>query len=60
MVFWREMGWKEEDDAVDALEGVCNMTDMFGRGNRLFVRISLVVRSSELPLARLTKTVALY
>lgn len=29
MVFWREIGWNEEDEAVDALEGVCNMTDMF-------------------------------
>lgn len=31
MVFCREMGWKEEDEAVDALEGVCNMTDMLER-----------------------------
>lgn len=29
MVFCREIGWKEDDEAVDALEGVCNMTDMF-------------------------------
>lgn len=33
IVFCREIGWKEEDEAVDALEGVCNMTDIFGRGN---------------------------
>jgi hypothetical protein len=25
-VFWRDTGWKEEEDAVDALEGVCSMT----------------------------------
>jgi len=28
MVFWRDMGWNEEDEAVEAREGVCNMTDM--------------------------------
>jgi hypothetical protein len=22
------MGWNEDEDAVEALEGVCNMTDM--------------------------------
>jgi hypothetical protein len=27
-VFWRDMGWNEEDEAVEAREGVCNMTDM--------------------------------
>lgn len=26
MVFWRETGWKEDEEAVDALEGVCSMT----------------------------------
>jgi hypothetical protein len=28
MVFWRDMGWNEEEDAVEAREGVCSMTDM--------------------------------
>jgi hypothetical protein len=27
-VFWRVIGWKEEEDAVDARDGVCSMTDM--------------------------------
>lgn len=26
IVFWRETGWKEEEEAVDAREGVCSMT----------------------------------
>ncbi len=29
-MFWRDMGWNDEVDAVDAREGVCNMTDMLG------------------------------
>lgn len=37
MVFCREIGWKEDEEAVDAREGVCNMTDMvampFRRGD---------------------------
>lgn len=28
MVFWRDMGWNDEDEAVEALDGVCSMTDM--------------------------------
>lgn len=35
VVFWRETGWKEEEEAVDALEGVCNMT--------LIVLVAIVV-----------------
>lgn len=27
-MFCRDIGWKEEEDAVEAREGVCNMTDM--------------------------------
>ena len=27
-MFWRDMGWNDEDEAVEAREGVCNMTDM--------------------------------
>lgn len=30
MVFWRDMGWKEEDEAVEARDGVCNMMDIVG------------------------------
>lgn len=35
-MFWRDMGWKEEEEAVEARDGVCNMTDIvcllqFGR-----------------------------
>jgi hypothetical protein len=26
MVFWRDIGWKEEEEAVEARDGVCNMT----------------------------------
>lgn len=26
IVFWRDTGWKEDEEAVLALEGVCNMT----------------------------------
>jgi hypothetical protein len=25
IVFWRETGWKEEEEALDARDGVCNM-----------------------------------
>jgi hypothetical protein len=28
MVFWRDIGWNDEEEAVEAREGVCNMTDM--------------------------------
>lgn len=28
MVFWRDIGWKEEEEAVEARDGVCNMTDI--------------------------------
>lgn len=28
MVFWRVKGWKDDEDAVEAREGVCNMTDI--------------------------------
>ncbi len=24
------MGWKDEEEAVEALDGVCSMTDIFG------------------------------
>lgn len=27
-MFWRERGWKEDEEAVEAREGVCNITDM--------------------------------
>lgn len=27
-MFCRDMGWKDDEDAVEAREGVCNMTDM--------------------------------
>lgn len=27
-MFCRETGWNEDDDAVDARDGVCSMTDM--------------------------------
>jgi hypothetical protein len=27
-VFCRETGWKDEDEAVEARDGVCNITDM--------------------------------
>lgn len=29
-MFWRDMGWNDEEDAVEARDGVCSMTDMFG------------------------------
>lgn len=29
IVFCREIGWKDEEEAVEARDGVCNMTDMF-------------------------------
>jgi hypothetical protein len=38
MVFWREMGWNEEEEAVEALEGVCNMTDKPLGRNPTYVR----------------------
>lgn len=28
-MFCREIGWKEDEEAVEAREGVCNMTDIF-------------------------------
>jgi hypothetical protein len=28
MVFWRDMGWNEEEEAVEARDGVCNMVDI--------------------------------
>ena len=28
MVFCRDRGWKDEDEAVEALDGVWSMTDM--------------------------------
>lgn len=28
IVFCREIGWKEDEEAVEAREGVCNMTDI--------------------------------
>jgi len=28
MVFWRDRGWKDEEEAVEARDGVCSMTDM--------------------------------
>jgi hypothetical protein len=28
MVFWRERAWEEDEDAVEAREGVCSITDM--------------------------------
>ena len=31
MVFCRERGWKDDEEAVEAREGVCNMTDMLTR-----------------------------
>lgn len=31
MVFCRVIGWKEDDEAVEAREGVCSMTDMSRR-----------------------------
>jgi len=31
MVFCRESGWKDEDEAVEARDGVCSMTDMTRR-----------------------------
>lgn len=34
MVFWRDMGWNEEEEAVEARDGVCNMVDII----RLWVR----------------------
>jgi hypothetical protein len=36
MVFCRESGWKEEEEAVDARDGVCNITDMLSRRGRRF------------------------
>lgn len=39
MVFCREIGWNEEEDAVEAREGVCNMTDMSCWINSNFVTI---------------------
>lgn len=65
MVFWREMGWKEDEDAVDAREGVCSITDIIAvavagddGGARLgpaasvdaTVVVSIVSRQDELPL----------
>jgi hypothetical protein len=32
MVFCRDMGWKEDEEAVEARDGVCNMTDMIVAG----------------------------
>jgi hypothetical protein len=29
MVFCRDTGWKDDEEAVDARDGVCNMTDIF-------------------------------
>jgi hypothetical protein len=37
MVFCRESGWKELEEAVEARDGVCSMTDMVVAG-LLFVR----------------------
>lgn len=31
MVFCRVKGWKEDEEAVEAREGVCNMMDILGR-----------------------------
>jgi hypothetical protein len=46
------MGWKEEEDAVDAREGVCSMTDMLEGGNYEGVRLPgpkpLATRATEL------------
>lgn len=28
MVFWRDMGWNDEEEAVEARDGVCSMIDM--------------------------------
>jgi hypothetical protein len=28
MVFWRDMGWNEEEEAVEARDGVCNIVDI--------------------------------
>ena len=35
MVFWRDSGWKDEDEAVEARDGVCSMTDMVRRADDL-------------------------
>ena len=37
-MFWRDMGWNEDDEAVEAREGVCNMTDMLARGPSRAIR----------------------
>lgn len=29
-MFWWDMGWKEEEEVVEVLEGVCNMIDIVG------------------------------
>ena len=34
MVFCREIAWNDADETDDALDGVCNMTDMSPRQNR--------------------------
>lgn len=28
MVFWRDIGWNDEEEAVEARDGVCNMMGM--------------------------------
>lgn len=28
MVFWRDRAWYDDEDAVEAREGVCSITDM--------------------------------
>lgn len=33
MVFCRERAWYEDEDAVEALEGVCSITDMLAMGS---------------------------
>lgn len=34
-MFWRDIGWKDDDEAVDARDGFCNMTDMITVDRRL-------------------------
>lgn len=47
MVFCLETGWKDDEEAVEARDGVCNMTDIASRGAR---RLGYCPHSNQLKI----------
>jgi hypothetical protein len=48
MVFCRETGWKEEEEAVEARDGVCNITDISAAVDRYGAWVWVSVYQNDL------------